>query len=152
MRNRNVKIYIRDGRSPVPINEHVSRTMSAIQSRNTGPELLARKLLRVNAIKGFETHLRYVPGRPDIAFKKTKTAVFIHGCYWHGCPYCRLQLPKTHRDFWKKKIEANKLRDARKNRELRRLGWRTVTVWACRLKTESRKRRVLSRIRTAFRR
>lgn len=139
--------YIRDGRAPVPESERVSRTMSAIRAKNTKPELLARKLLSSAEIKGYKLHLKNIPGRPDIAFPKKKVAVFVHGCYWHGCPYCKLKLPKTHRAFWKNKIETNKVRDLRKNRELRKLGWKIVTIWACKLKTPRGQAAAVEKIR-----
>src|SRR5262245_46021197 len=127
--------YLRDGRSPVPKSERVSRTMSAIRGKNTKPELSMRALLAVERIQGVRLHAKNVLGRPDISFTKKKVAVFVHGCFWHGCRYCKLPLPKTHRAFWKNKIETNRARDARKARQLRRLGWHVVTVWSHSLKT-----------------
>lgn len=142
--------YVRDGRAPTPKSQRVSRAMSAIGAKNTKPELAVRRLLTTEGIRGYRLHWKRVGGRPDIAFPGKKVAVFVHGCFWHGCPYCKLKLPKTHREFWKKKIETNKARDARKVRELRRLGWRTVTVWACRLKTERGRNGTVKRIAAAI--
>src|SRR6185503_17963225 len=125
-------MYIRDGRAPIPRNERISRTMSAIRAKNTKPEKVIRLMLRGANISGVRRYLKNIPGRPDFAFPKQKVAVFVHGCFWHGCQYCKLPLPKTHRAFWKNKIETNRARDARKARQLRRLGWRVVTIWTCR--------------------
>ena len=147
-----MQAYIRDGRAPVPKGEKVSRTMSAIRAKNTKPELFVRSLLSKARIRGYRLHWKNVAGRPDIAFPQKKVAIFVHGCFWHGCPYCKLKLPKTHRAFWKNKIETNKLRDARKVRELHHLGWRTVTAWSCRLKSERGKQNVTARVRAALRR
>jgi len=122
-------LYIRDGRAPVPKNEQTSRTMSAIHAKNTKPELLVRKALSSRGIRGYRLHSKKVSGRPDIVFSKQKIAIFVHGCFWHGCSYCKPNLPKTHRAFWRKKICTNKLRDVRKTKELRKQEWRTLIVW-----------------------
>ena len=140
--------YIRDGRAPIPTNERTSRTMSAIRAKNTKPELLVRKMLLSAGVNRYRLHPKNVPGRPDIAFSKAKLAIFVNGCFWHGCPYCKLKLPKTHRVFWRNKITANKLRDARKNHELKKSGWRSLTIWTCRLRTERGRGRILQRIYT----
>ena len=146
----NVTVYCRDGRAPIPKDANISSTMSAIRAKGTKPELLMREILRKAKLLGYRQHLKNIPGRPDFAFPKQKVAVFVHGCFWHGCRYCKLPLPKTHRPFWKNKIETNRARDVRKVRELRRLGWRAVTVWACRLKTESGRERVVVRIKKSL--
>lgn len=146
---REMRSYIRDGRAPVPKSEKVSRTMSAIRAKNTGPERVVREVLSRAGVRGYRLHWKCVAGRPDIAFPKRRVAVFVHGCFWHGCPYCKPKLPKTHRAFWKRKIETNKARDKRKVRELRRLGWRVVTVWACRLASDRGRDRALECIRAA---
>lgn len=66
--------------------------------------------------------------RPDFVFPKLKTAVFVDGCFWHGCPKHATQ-PKTNRPFWRKKIARNRLRDREVGRALRRMGWREIRVW-----------------------
>ena len=126
--------YIRDGRAPIPTNNRISRAMSAIRAKHTTPERVVRKLLRENGLGGYKLHIKSIPGRPDIAYPKKRVAIFVHGCFWHGCPVCKPKLPKTHRAFWKAKIERNQERDARKTRELRRAGWRVFVLRECRLK------------------
>lgn len=144
------KQYIRDGRSPIPKDERTSRAMSAIRANNTKPELTARRLLSKWKIKGYRLNWKKAPGRPDIAFPKKKVAIFVHGCFWHGCPYSKPKLPKTHRAFWRKKIETNKLRDKRKVRELHRLGWTSITVWACRLDSDRGRDNFVKSVRLAL--
>lgn len=87
-------------------------------------------------IKGYRLHLRNVPGRPDIAFPKSKLAVFVNGCFWHRCPECNLRIPKTHQEFWKKKFQLNQERDKRKIEEVTSAGWRVITVWEHEVKTD----------------
>ncbi|MBL7964321.1 MAG: very short patch repair endonuclease [Flavobacteriales bacterium] len=128
--------YIRDGRAPIPASEQVSRVMSRIRSRDTAPERIMRRALWVAGLRGYRLHYKKVPGRPDIAFVSRKLAVFVHGCFWHGCPYCQPRRPRTHEDFWNMKLARNQARDARKSRELRKAGWRVLAIWECQLKRD----------------
>lgn len=73
--------------------------------------------------------------RPDFVFTQPKLAVFVDGCFWHGCSQCRRNLkPKTNRSFWNSKIEANRSRDRRNSRNLRAKGWRVIRIWEHSLK------------------
>lgn len=126
--------YIRDGRAPVPVDPRISANMSRIRSKNTGPEKAMRAVLNEAGIRGYRLQYAKAPGKPDIAFVGRKVAVFIHGCFWHGCPHCQPRRPKTNKSFWNEKLDRNAARDKRKVRELRKTGWRVITVWECRLK------------------
>ncbi len=131
------KTYSRDSRSPVPKNERVSALMSRIRAKNTGPELTMRAALSDAGIRGYRLHYTKAPGKPDIAFVGRKVAVFIHGCFWHGCPHCQPRRPKRNKRFWEEKLDRNLERDKRKARALRNAGWRVITVWECRLKKDA---------------
>ena len=126
--------YIRDKRSPRPKNAAVSEVMSRIRAKNTKPELLMRSALSAAGVKGYRLHPARTPGRPDITFVGKKVAVFVHGCFWHSCPHCQRYSPKTNRTWWKNKLATNVARDERKSKELKRAGWKVLTVWECRLK------------------
>ena len=144
--------YLRDGRAPVPEREYTSRVMSANRAKDTRPELNLRRELRHLGITGYRLHVGKVPGRPDIIFGRTKVAVFVHGCFWHRCPHCRLPLPKTHTDWWRAKFEANQRRDKEKARLLREAGWRVLTLWECEVKrsatsSATRVRELLNQVR-----
>jgi DNA mismatch endonuclease (patch repair protein) len=76
---------------------------------------------------GWRRHLP-LPGRPDFVFPEQKVAVFVDGCFWHGCPKCYTR-PKTNRKFWDKKREDNMARDKRVTRQLRRQGWKVIRIW-----------------------
>ena len=128
--------YIRDGRAPVPVDPRISATMSRIRSKNTGPEKAMRAALSAEGIRGYRLQYAKAPGKPDIAFVGRKVAVFIHGCFWHSCPNCQPRRPKTNKNFWNEKLDRNVARDKRKVRELRKAGWRVITVWECRLKKD----------------
>ncbi|MBK6475785.1 MAG: very short patch repair endonuclease [Flavobacteriales bacterium] len=127
------RTYLRDGRSPTPGSERISAQMSRIRARNTGPEKAMRRILVKTGIRGYRLHYKRVPGRPDLAFVGKKVAVFVHGCFWHCCPYCTPARPKNNRRFWHRKLDRNVERDSAKAEELRSIGWRVITVWACRL-------------------
>lgn len=114
--------------------EQRHRNMAAIHGKNTKPEILVRKFL---FSRGFRYRLNHprLPGHPDIVLKKYRTCIFINGCFWHGHEGCRYyRLPKTNVDFWKNKIEQNKIRDKKEQRQLADMGWHCITVWECQLK------------------
>ncbi|MEO8069504.1 MAG: very short patch repair endonuclease [Flavobacteriales bacterium] len=128
------RIYLRDGRAPVPTDPRVSAVMSRIRNKNTGPEKAMRGALGAAGIRGYRLHYAKVPGKPDIAFVGRKVAVFVHGCFWHQCPHCQPQRPKANKNWWRRKLDRNVERDAEKVKALHELGWRVITVWDCRLK------------------
>ena len=129
------KVYIRDKRSPVPLNENVSRVMSRNKARNTKPELNLRRSLYADGVRGYRLNWKKAPGTPDIAFPGKKIAIFINGCYWHRCPHCELPLPKTNKEFWEEKFDKNIKRDIKKEKELLDLGWIVLVFWECKIKT-----------------
>jgi DNA mismatch endonuclease (patch repair protein) len=136
MKYHGMGCYIRDGRAPIPEKELVSRMMSSIGVKNTGPELAVRKGLCSAGLGGYRLHWKKAPGRPDICYPGKKAAIFIHGCYWHRCHHCKPSMPKTHLEFWETKFRRNIERDARKLRELRREGWRPLVIWECQVKED----------------
>jgi DNA mismatch endonuclease, patch repair protein len=127
------KLYIRDGRAPIPEKEVTSRIMSAIKAKNTKPELMLRKALWESGLKGYRLHCKEVPGKPDIFYPGKKIAIFVNGCYWHRCPHCKPSMPKTHIRFWSNKFSNNLERDKRKQKELIDLGWKVLIFWECQL-------------------
>ncbi|NQU38916.1 MAG: DNA mismatch endonuclease Vsr [Lentisphaerae bacterium] len=116
--------------------ERRSWNMSRIHGENTKPEILVRSLLHRMGYR-FRLHRRDLPGKPDIVLPRYKAVVFVHGCFWHrhkGCKYA--YMPKSRVNFWQKKFDENVERDARVKRELRKLGWRTITVWECQIRND----------------
>ena len=102
------------------------RCMSHVRSRNTGPELILRRALwRQGARYRLNSKLT---GKPDLLFPSAHLAVFVDGCFWHGCPLHAAQ-PKTNAMFWRAKLEANKRRDIVVNATLAAEGWRVLRVW-----------------------
>lgn len=100
--------------------------MSQVRDRDTKPELSLRKALWA---RGLRYRLRYsLPGRPDLVFVGARVAVFVDGCFWHGCPDHATQ-PATNSPFWADKLRANVERDQRVNATLRTLGWEVIRLW-----------------------
>lgn len=119
---------------PKPKNAATTKSMRGNKSKNTKPELAFRAALWAAGLRGYRVHYAKAPGRPDIAFVGKKIAIFLHGCYWHRCPYCNLEPPKNNSDYWTKKFAYNKERDERAIRELKALGWKALVFWECRFK------------------
>lgn len=117
--------------------------MSKIGPRDTKPELAVRSLLHRLGYR-FRLHRKDLPGTPDLVLPRHGVAIFVHGCFWHGHS-CKIdKMPKSRTDYWGPKIEANKARDARKTRQLRKLGWRVLSIWECELKQPERLAKRLS--------
>jgi DNA mismatch endonuclease (patch repair protein) len=111
-------------------SDAIRRTMQSNRGRDTGPELLLRRELHRLGLR-YRVNVRVEPTlrrTVDIAFTKVKLAVFVDGCFWHGCPV-HGTLPKTNTDFWSSKIQATKTRDLETSDALDRLGWRVLRFW-----------------------
>jgi DNA mismatch endonuclease (patch repair protein) len=122
-----------------------SRYMSAVKSRgNRSTEMKMVRLLRKNKLKGWRRHKR-ITGTPDFCWPVIKVALFVDGCFWHGCPRC-YNLPKSNVIFWKNKVIGNRRHDKRVNLILRAQGWKVLRVWGCRIN----EKRTLLRLRTAL--
>jgi DNA mismatch endonuclease (patch repair protein) len=114
--------------------ENRSRNMRAIRSAgNKTTEGRLVSLLRNDRIHGWRRHPLNVRGRPDLLFQESRVAVFVDGCFWHGCPKCG-HIPKTNRLYWKAKIARNLSRDAVTSRTLRAMGFRVVRLRECDLR------------------
>jgi DNA mismatch endonuclease (patch repair protein) len=126
-------------------NELRSRTMRAVKSRDTGPELLVRSLVHRLGYR-FRLHRKDLPGSPDLAFMGQRKVVFVHGCFWHGHACTRgARVPKTNAEYWRTKIKKNELRDAAAQTKLKKLGWKTLIIWECGLKDGGKLAERLSR-------
>lgn len=117
--------------------ERRSWNMSRIRGRDTGPELRLRSLLHRAGFR-FRLHAKKLSGRPDIVLPKYRTAIFVHGCFWHRHAGCRnATTPSTRAEFWQEKFDGNVCRDARNRADLEVAGWTVMTVWECELKTDA---------------
>jgi len=106
-----------------------SRNMRAIRSANNkSTELLTVKALKRLRITGWRRGQKNIYGKPDFVLSDMRTAVFIDGCFWHGCPV-HGTIPKSNRAFWRSKIAKNRKRDQTVSRELRKQGWKVIRIW-----------------------
>lgn len=113
-----------------PSSPETSRRMARVRQKDTDAEVALRKELHRQGLRyrvGFEVSKK--PRRvADIAFPGLKIAVFVDGCFWHGCPE-HATWPKQNAEFWRQKIEANRARDADTNARLREAGWTVLRFW-----------------------
>ena len=120
--------------NPPPSSPAVRAVMRANRAKDTGPERRLRAALRAAGLGGYRLNWKKAPGRPDIAYPGRKVAIFVHGCYWHHCPRCYPNLPKSNPEFWARKFDLNRERDARKRSTLEDADWSVVEVWECDLR------------------
>ncbi len=115
---------------PVPSSAAVSARMSRQGSRDTAPEVAVRRLLHASGLR-YRVNVP-VPGMArrtiDIVFPRTKVAIFLDGCFWHGCPQHATQ-PKSNAEWWRTKLDKNMSRDAETTEHLRDEGWTVLRFW-----------------------
>ena len=113
------------------VSEQRSRTMRAVRSRNTKPEMTVRRMLHRLGYR-YRLHRRNLPGTPDIVFGPRRKVIFVHGCFWHGhsCPRGS-RPPSTNTDYWHRKIARNVERHEEQTELLRAAGWAALVVWEC---------------------
>jgi len=105
-----------------------SDVMSRIRSQgNKETELRLIEIFKDEGIKGWRRKHKLV-GKPDFVFRKERVAVFVDGCFWHGCPKCYMR-PKSNKQFWDEKLRRNKARDRKVTRELKSAGWKVIRIW-----------------------
>jgi DNA mismatch endonuclease (patch repair protein) len=139
-----VSLAVTDIYDPVKRSHVMSRVRG---SGNHATELRVIEIFRNHGIRGWRRNVPLV-GRPDFVFRKQRLAVFIDGCFWHGCSK-HGTIPRTNRNFWEEKLTRNKIRDRITNSSLRSNGWRVLRIW----QHELQKRNecvVVRRIRSAL--
>ena len=104
-----------------------SRIMSRIRGKDTGPELAVRRMLWSHGFR-YRIHDRTVLGTPDVSNKRRRLAVFVDGCFWHGCPMCYRE-PQTNTDFWRGKVSRNRRRREAVRAGLEGQGFRVIEIW-----------------------
>jgi len=113
-----------------PASDSVSERMSRTGRRDTSPEVRLRRALHAAGLR-YRVDRAVLPGlrrRPDIVFGPARVAVFVDGCFWHGCPE-HATWPKNNAEFWREKIETNRQRDRDTDRRFAEAGWQVVRVW-----------------------
>lgn len=128
------------------IDPRRSALMSRIRSSNTQPELAVRRMLHGMGYR-FRLHRRDLPGRPDLVLPRYRLALFVHGCFWHQHPGCRLaSSPKSRTGYWQPKLAGNVARDAKNEALLNEDGWRVEIIWECDARSSARLTERLSKL------
>lgn len=105
--------------------------MRSVRQKDTAPEMVVRNIAHAIGAR-YRLHRKDLPGSPDLVFPRRHLCIFVHGCFWHRHPNCRLATtPGSNVEFWREKFARNVERDARKENELRVAGWRVEIVWEC---------------------
>lgn len=115
--------------------ERRSRNMAAIKGKDTRPELTVRRFLHAMGLR-YRLHATGLPGKPDLVFRSRRAVVFVHGCFWHGCPHCRAgrREVKSNADYWRPKLARNQARDLLVRTALDTAGWNVLTIWECQVR------------------
>jgi DNA mismatch endonuclease (patch repair protein) len=114
--------------------ERRSINMGRIRSRDTSPEMIVRRLVHRMGYR-YRLHVSSLPGKPDLVLSRLKRIIEVRGCFWHQHPGCiDSHIPKSHLEYWGRKLEQNHRRDQENARRLRELGWRVLVVWECEAK------------------
>jgi DNA mismatch endonuclease (patch repair protein) len=114
-----------------------SLAMAKVRGKETCVERKLRSLLHRRGFR-FRKNVNELPGRPDVVLPKHRAVIFVHGCFWHQHPGCKKStIPDTRSEFWRKKLQANRERDARAIEELSDMNWRVAIVWECELKSKT---------------
>jgi DNA mismatch endonuclease (patch repair protein) len=143
MRNRGSnlrKIAPRRLRAPLSRSEIMGR----IRSKDTRPEIRTRAAVHALG-RRFRTHVSDLPGKPDLANKTRRWAIFVHGCFWHSHEGCQLaSKPRSNTSYWSEKLVHNRERDQCHQQALRDLGFQVLTVWECETRNEARLGEILN--------
>jgi DNA mismatch endonuclease, patch repair protein len=117
--------------------EQRSRCMAAVAGCDTKPEMRLRKALHALGFR-YRLHDKSLPGRPDLVFPVKRTAIFVHGCFWHrhSCKAGR-STPTTRSAFWRNKFALNVERDRRNRLVIEKMRWKVIEVWECQLATST---------------
>ncbi len=107
-----------------------SKMMSTVRAKNSKLETDIRRRLFAKGFR-YRLHVKDLPGTPDMLLPKYQTAIFVHGCFWHNHGCSRSTIPDSRKNWWRKKLEDNRTRDARVQAELWSNGWRVVVIWEC---------------------
>jgi DNA mismatch endonuclease, patch repair protein len=125
-----------------------SAIMRAVKSQGTkSTERRLRAGMSWSGLRGWQMQAVDLPGKPDFIFSKQKLAIFVDGCFWHGCSKC-YRRPHSSQDYWDTKVKYNILRDQRNRSRLRSMGWRTLRIWEHEISSNLSK--ICGRIRAAL--
>jgi DNA mismatch endonuclease, patch repair protein len=113
--------------------ERRSSLMGRIKAKDTQPEMVVRRIV-FGLGRRYRLHSRALPGAPDLVLARDRKVIFVHGCFWHQHAHCTVaRMPKSRIEYWRPKLEGNRLRDTKNVRRLRRSGWSVLIIRECQL-------------------
>jgi DNA mismatch endonuclease (patch repair protein) len=129
------------------------KAMQAVKSKGTKPERQLFSMLAGMGLKGWRKHANDITGKPDVVFEKEKLAIFVDGCFWHGCPHCKRPLkPQTNRTYWERKISRNIERDQKYNQQLAEQRWTVMRIWEHEIRDAHNRSKIRPQLRQNLRR
>jgi len=130
--------------------EDRKKTMRAVKGKGTKLEKRLFSTLAGMRLKGWRKNVNNVPGKPDVVFDNERIAIFVDGCFWHGCPLCNRKLPETNQAYWEAKINRNIELAKAHNQQLFSDGWVVIRIWEHELKNKPAKEEIKAKIRQAL--
>jgi DNA mismatch endonuclease (patch repair protein) len=108
--------------------------MRAIRSKDMKPEMAVRRLIHRMGYR-YRLHRHNLPGRPDLVFPGPRKVIFVHGCFWHQHPRCKLaHAPQSNLEYWRPKLARTRKRDRENRAALKAAGWDVLVVWECEIR------------------
>jgi DNA mismatch endonuclease (patch repair protein) len=132
--------------------EDRQRTMRAVKGKGTKLERQLFSMLAGMRLSGWRKNASDVAGKPDVVFDNPRVAIFVDGCFWHGCPLCQRKLPQTNQEYWKQKINRNVERAELYNTRLATAGWIVIRIWEHEIKERDARQKIRFSIHEAIRR
>ena len=124
--------------------ERRSENMRNIRSRDTSPEMIVRRLVHNMGFR-YRLHVSSLPGKPDLVLARLRKIIEVRGCFWHQHPGCiDSHIPKSRVEYWRPKLAGNRKRDKDHENELRKMGWKVLTIWECEVNLPATARRIRS--------
>lgn len=120
--------------------------MQAVKSKGTKLERRFFSMLAGLGLRGWTKNAYNIAGKPDVAFANEQIAIFVDGCFWHGCPQCKRKLPKTNRSYWQNKIRRNVALAQSYDEQLHAAGWTVIRIWEHEFQDKAGMQRIRTRI------
>lgn len=127
--------------------EDRKKTMRAVKGKGTKPERRLFSMLAGMRMKGWRKNADDIIGKPDVVFPLEQVAIFVDGCFWHGCPHCQRKLPQTNREYWERKINRNIELAEQNNQKLGKDGWIVIRIWEHEIRSLTGRKNVRDKIR-----
>lgn len=130
--------------------EDRKKTMRAVKGKGTKPERMLFSMLAGMRLKGWRKNADDIMGKPDVVFPLEQVAIFVDGCFWHGCPHCQRKLPQTNRSYWERKVNRNIELAQQHNQKLSQAGWLVIRIWEHEIRNVAERKHIRNKINNAI--